>query len=251
MAAHNQMRYLITLLALACCFLSNNSYKFHTHRTLKSYRAESSILYSNGENKNDAAVRNNVFSPKTMASLLIAAGSMLTPSFLSLTPFLHAQVAYARPEGVNKPELLPKDFSPLIDVANYLTKGEEKKVVEKITNLEKKTGFKLRVLCQSYPNTPGLAIKDYWKVDDNTLVMVIDQGEGFNSKNIPRNIINLNIGRNVEDTLSNLFWSRLTNKLGTTFYVREKGIDTAVLNAVEAITFCLEDKECKDIPFEL
>ena len=37
---------------------------------------------------------------------------------------------------------------PLIDVANFLSKGQEKKAVSEINELEKATGFKLRVLCQ-------------------------------------------------------------------------------------------------------
>jgi hypothetical protein len=60
--------------------------------------------------------------------------------------------------------------------------------------------------------------------------------KGFNRKGIPTNIINLNIGKNLELTLPSQFWVRLSNKLGNQFYVKENGEDIAVLNAVEAIT---------------
>ena len=45
------------------------------------------------------------------------------------------------------------------------------------------------------------------------------------------------------------------NKLGNQPYVKENGADVAVLNAVQAITFCLGDKDqeapCRDLPFKL
>lgn len=87
--------------------------------------------------------------------------------------------------------------------------------------------------------------------------MVIDRGDGFNRKGIPTNIINLNIGKNLDLVLPNQFWGRLSNKLGNQFYVKENGEDVAILNAVEAITYCLgqtvsEDaKQCTDLPFNL
>lgn len=181
--------------------------------------------------------------------------------------FATAVSVSARPEGVNKPELLPKELNTvaLIDTANFLTKGEEKKVISKISELEKNTGIKLRVLCQSYPETPGLAVKDYWGVDDNTVVMVIDEGQGFNRRGIPSNAINLNIGRNIDDRgiVSNQFWQRLTNKLGNAYYIKENGIGIAVQNAVQAITYCLQQppvqnndfdsskNTCNDLPFNL
>ena len=47
-----------------------------------------------------------------------------------------------------------------------------------------------------------------------TIVLVVDSGEGFNKKMIPTNIMNLNIGKNVDLQLPPQFWLRLTNKLG-------------------------------------
>ena len=50
--------------------------------------------------------------------------------------------AMARPEGGNRPELLPKGpETPLIDVGNFLAKGQEKRVIEKLNELQKKTGL--------------------------------------------------------------------------------------------------------------
>lgn len=178
-----------------------------------------------------------------VAGFGLALGPMVMPSVESVN---------ARPEGVNRPELLPKVKDvPLIDTGNFLAKGQEKKIVEKLEALQKRTGIKLRVLCQAYPETPGLAIKDYWNLDDNSVVVVVDRGEGFNRKGIPTNIINLNIGKNVEGLLSNQFWNRVTNKLGNQPYVKAVGADTAVLNTVEALTFCLEDTTCLDLPFDV
>jgi hypothetical protein len=63
--------------------------------------------------------------------------------------FAAVQMASARPEGVNRPDLLPKELNvPLIDVANFLSKGQEKKITASIVDLQKVTGWKFRILCQ-------------------------------------------------------------------------------------------------------
>ncbi|KAJ6871079.1 hypothetical protein NC652_036675 [Populus alba x Populus x berolinensis] len=116
--------------------------------------------------------------------------------------------------GVNKPELLPKEFTTVIDVAGFLSDGQEKRLAEEISDIEKDTGFKLRVLAQNYPDTPGLAIRDFWQVDDRTVVFVADPNFG--------NILNFNVGASVDLDIPRSFWSRLAGKYGNMFYWKEK-----------------------------
>lgn len=47
---------------------------------------------------------------------------------------------------------------PLSRRTGYLTKGEVVRLTQEIKNLEKDTGFRLRVLAQAYPNTPGKGV---------------------------------------------------------------------------------------------
>ena len=54
----------------------------------------------------------------------------------------------------------------------------------------------------------------------------------------------------VKLSLPNVFWTRLSGKYGTTFFVRDNGVDVAVENAIEAIVSCLrsEDGFCNSPP---
>jgi hypothetical protein len=58
--------------------------------------------------------------------------------------------------------------------------------------------------------------------------------------------------KGVKFALPNVFWTRLAGKYGTTFYVKENGMDVAIENAVEAIVSCLrnDDGYCVSPPDE-
>ncbi|GAB2264077.1 hypothetical protein Droror1_Dr00026211 [Drosera rotundifolia] len=135
--------------------------------------------------------------------------------------------------AVNKPELLPTEYTTVIDVAGFLSDGQENRLAEVIAALEADTGYKLRVLAQNYPETPGLAIKDYWDVDDRTIVFVADPTFG--------NILHFNVGAQVDLDIPHNFWSRVEGKYGNVFYWKEKGEDASIEATVNAISYCLRE----------
>ena len=151
-------------------------------------------IRSHQQNDNDGRdmSRNSRVAAAVIAAALVAAVS--------------ADSALAkRPDGVNRPELLPPTFTRVIDTAGFLSQGQvreseflpalalsfrgaeivggerivqEERLGQDLERLEADTGFKLRLLAQNYPQTPGLAIKEFWGVDDNTIVFVADPSLG-------------------------------------------------------------------------
>ncbi|KAG0487566.1 hypothetical protein HPP92_009661 [Vanilla planifolia] len=182
----------------------------------------------NGSIQFPMSINFNIWKEFRSQSLKVAlAGALALTLHLSGSESVEAKV------GVNKPELLPKEFSTVIDVAGFLSDGQESRLRQEITDLEKSTGFKLRVLAQNYPETPGLAVRDFWQVDDRTIVFVADPTFG--------NILNFNIGATVDLDIPRSFWSRLAGKYGNIFYLKEKGEDASIEATVKAISTCLRE----------
>lgn len=222
----------------------DNVSAFMPSSQVPNYQTTPSQLYVSSPAETTSTSRRSLFQNIAGLSLAITSASF-TP-----TPLL-TQPANARLEPVDRPDLLPKEEGlNVIQVEKFLTSGQAKRMDSMLANLEKDTGFRLRVLCQSYPQTPGLAIRDYWSLgkegqkDDKYIVLVVDQ---FGGKG---NVLNFNVGEGVKFALPNVFWTRLSGKYGTTFFVRENGIDLAIVNAVEAIVQCLrsEDQFCVNVP---
>lgn len=81
------------------------------------------------------------------------------------TSFLKPSPASARLESVNRPELLPSESGlHVIQIEKFLTNGQARRMDQLLGKLESDTGFRVYLLCQNYPSTPGLAIRDYWNL---------------------------------------------------------------------------------------
>mmetsp|Transcript_54906 Transcript_54906/g.108975 ORF Transcript_54906/g.108975 Transcript_54906/m.108975 type:complete len:261 (+) Transcript_54906:90-872(+) len=158
------------------------------------------------------------------------------------------------PPGVNKPELLPAGpAQTIIDLEKMMVGPQKVRIDGKLAKLEKDTGFRVRVLTQAYPETPGLAIKDYWKVDGRTIVMVVDRGAYRGVSEVQTaNILNFNVGSEVELALPPVFFTRVRNFFGGKQFVTNQGAGNAIEGAVDSMCECLRTEGgCNDVPDNL
>ncbi|MBD2099715.1 TPM domain-containing protein [Leptolyngbya sp. FACHB-261] len=161
--------------------------------------------------------------------------SALFALVLSLVSWVNAPAAHA----VYAPELLPSEPTAVIDMGNVLTSVQEQQLSSKLTDFEDETGWKVRVLTQ-FDQTPGRAVKDFWGLNDKSVLMVADSRGG--------NILNFNVGDAVYPLLPRVFWVELQTRYGNQFFVRDNGEDQAILSAIDAIQTCLRGGGCAVVP---
>ncbi|MEA5487319.1 MULTISPECIES: TPM domain-containing protein [Pseudanabaena] len=163
-------------------------------------------------------------------------GAIAIAMFLPLAiAFTHIPAAQA----FDAPELLPEKYTNVIDLGRFLTDPEESALDQKLTKFEEQTGWKLRVLTQ-VDRTPGRAVKEFWGLDDNSVMLVAD-ARG-------RNLLNFSVGDAIYPLLSRSFWIELQSRYGNQFYVREQGYDQSILSAIDAIATCLDQDGCAVVP---
>jgi len=163
----------------------------------------------------------------SLATLLLALASLLLPGLAA--PALAA----------DNPDLLPDHPTPVIDLARLLTDGQRGGLEEELDSFEHTSGWKLRVLTQ-YDRTPGLAVKDFWSLDDRSLLLVADERGG--------NLLNFNVGDALFALMPRTFWVELQTRYGNQYYVRDHGQDGAVLDALHAVKGCLAIGGCQVVP---
>lgn len=147
----------------------------------------------------------------------------------------HAPAAIA----YDNPDLLPKQPTPIIDLAKSLSDFQEEALAKDIEQFETETGWKLRVLTQ-YDRTPGRAVKGFWGLDDKSVLLVADSRGG--------NILNFSIGDDVYQLLPRTFWIELQTRYGNMYFVRDNGEDQSILQSLESIKTCLKQGGCNVVP---
>jgi len=155
--------------------------------------------------------------------------------FLSLVIFISNKPVFA----INNPNLLPEEKTPVIDLAKTLSPNQKKSLEENLNKLEIESGWKIKYLSQ-FESAPGIAIKDYWHLDDTSLLIIADPRGG--------NLLNFNVGEAYFSFMPRLFWVELQTRFGNQYYVKEHGEDGAVLDAINSVKVCLDRGGCKVVP---
>jgi energy-converting hydrogenase Eha subunit A len=161
----------------------------------------------------------------------------LITSFLALAAVL---CCWATPAwAYDNSSLLPKEQTPVIDLAKALTPLQEERLTHDITEFEQDTGWKLRVLTQ-FDQTPGRAVKEYWGLDDRSVLLVADSRGG--------NILNFNVGDVAYHMMPRTFWIELQTRFGNLYYVRDHGEDGSIIDALDTVKTCLAKGGCTVVP---
>lgn len=168
--------------------------------------------------------------------------SFSTRLFVSIAAFFLAISLWAiapAARAYDNPELLPEIQTPIIDLAKDLTEIQEQELADKLEKFESETGWKLRVLTQ-FDRTPGRAVKDYWQLDEKSVLLIADGRGG--------NLLGFNVGRALYQYLPRTFWVELQTRYGNQFFVRDNGEDQAIVQSLESIETCLRQGGCRVVP---
>jgi hypothetical protein len=139
----------------------------------------------------------------------------------------------------DNPDLLPDHPTPVIDLAKILTDTQRAALEAELNDFEAVSGWKLRVLTQ-YDRTPGLAVKDFWGLDERSLLLIADERGG--------NLLNFNVGDALFALMPRTYWVELQTRFGNVYYVRDHGQDASIIDSLHTVKGCLEIGGCQVVP---
>jgi hypothetical protein len=172
---------------------------------------------------------------QSLATLWQRLGVLAAVGFISVSSWLIAAPALA----ISNPDLLPSTQTAVIDLAKTFTNNQRELLDQELGQFETETGWKLRVLTQ-FDQTPGSAVKDFWKLDQKSVLLVADARGG--------NILNFNVGDALFKYMPRTFWIELQTRFGNKFFVRDNGEDQAILQSLASIKTCLVQEGCSVVP---
>ncbi|MGG6296199.1 TPM domain-containing protein [Leptolyngbya sp. AN02str] len=139
----------------------------------------------------------------------------------------------------DNPDLLPDSPTNVIDLADSLTSVQQEQLDHHLGEFEQETGWRLRVLTQ-FDRTPGRAVKDFWNLDDRSVLLVADPRGG--------NLLNFSVGDALYELMPRTFWIELQTRYGNQFFVRDRGEDSSIIEALGSIETCLRQGGCNVVP---
>lgn len=142
-------------------------------------------------------------------------------------------------QAYDNPDLLPSTPTNIIDLANSLTATQQAALDQHLNAFESETGWKLRVLTQ-FDRTPGRAVKEFWGLDDKSVLLVADPRGG--------NLLNFSVGDAFYELLPRTFWIELQTRYGNQFFVRENGEGNSIIEALSSVETCLRRGGCNVVP---
>jgi hypothetical protein len=172
---------------------------------------------------------------QNLATLWRRFGVFAAVGFVCVTSWLMAPPAWA----ANNPELLPNSPTAVVDLAKTFTNSQLERLDQELGQFENETGWKLRVLTQ-FDRTPGSAVKDFWQLDQNSVLVVADSRGG--------NILNFSVGDALYKYMPRTFWIELQTRFGNQFFVRDNGADEAIVQSLQSIQTCLRQDGCSVVP---
>ncbi|KAI0564979.1 methanol dehydrogenase [Gracilaria domingensis] len=189
--------------------------------------------------------RRRVLSSPTSALKSPAAVGLATvlATTIYATPLaVHAQEAPTVPVQPAPPlQTLPATPS-LLDLEDVLTAGERIRVQSRLNKVYNTSGFHISILTQSEATAPGRRIQSVFPQDERSVLIVAEPSSP--------NLLRFRVGEEVKKKLPPSFWNELANRYGNSFYVRDKGADTSLLETISAIEQCALPSAtiCKFVP---
>ena len=167
--------------------------------------------------------------------------SLAAAALLALSPPSHAAIETYR-------------LNPIEDFAKVVPKEAKAGLEAKLDDLERQTGFKVRVLTQ-YTGTSGgrqnsdiptaSELKVGWDIQDdlNDKYVII-----FMDPSAP-NVVNFKYSKTVQvEKLPRPFFTELQSRYGNMFYVRDMGEYSALQESINAIDTCLRREGGCQVP---